>query len=81
MLKVKNKDLFKDKFVIPNVSKCKILGTTICQKNYNRDMKEHDGYASANILVRRISKCSTAVKCYLFKTYCSNLIILCSLVV
>ena len=27
----------------------------------------------ANMLLRHFSKCSIPVKCYLFKTYCSNL--------
>ena len=30
-------------------------------------------YANANLLLRKLSKCSVNVKCYLFKTYCSNL--------
>ena len=30
-------------------------------------------YANVNMLLRRFSKCSTPVKCYLFKTYCYNL--------
>ena len=30
-------------------------------------------YANVNMLLRRFSKCSTPVKCYLFKTYCSKL--------
>ena len=30
-------------------------------------------YANANLLFRKFSKCSVNVKCYLFKTYCSNL--------
>ena len=30
-------------------------------------------YANVNMLLRRFSKYSTHVKCYLFKTYCSNL--------
>ena len=30
-------------------------------------------YANANVLLRKFSKCSINVKCYLFKTYCSNL--------
>ena len=29
-------------------------------------------YANVNMLLRRLSKCSTPVKCYLFQTYCSN---------
>ena len=30
-------------------------------------------YSNANILLRRVSKCSIDVKCHLFKMYCSNL--------
>ena len=30
-------------------------------------------YANVHMLLRRFSKCSTPVKCYLFKSYCSNL--------
>ena len=30
-------------------------------------------YANANMLLRRFSKCSIPVKCYVFKTYCTNL--------
>ena len=30
-------------------------------------------YANANLLLRKFSKCSVGVKCYLFKTFCSNL--------
>ena len=30
-------------------------------------------YANTNLLLRKFSKCSVDVKCYLFKTYCSNL--------
>ena len=30
-------------------------------------------YFNANILLRRFSKCSIDVKCYLFKMHCSNL--------
>ena len=30
-------------------------------------------YSNANILLRRFSKCSIDVKCYLLKMYCSNL--------
>ena len=30
-------------------------------------------YANANLLLRKFSKCSVNVKCYLFKTYCSIL--------
>ena len=30
-------------------------------------------YANVNILLGKFSKCSVDVKCFLFKTYCSNL--------
>ena len=30
-------------------------------------------YANVNLLLRNIFKCSVGVKCFLFKTYCSNL--------
>ena len=30
-------------------------------------------YANVNMLLRQFRKCSTPVKYYLFKTYCSNL--------
>ena len=54
-----------DDLLIPNVSECKYLGTIIkCQKNcdldINRQMKNL--YANINMLLRRLSKCSTPVK-------------------
>ena len=30
-------------------------------------------YANANLLLRKFSKCSVEMKCFLFKTYCSNI--------
>ena len=30
-------------------------------------------YANVNLLLRKFSKCSVGVKCFLFKTYCFNL--------
>ena len=64
-----------DNLLIPNVSECKHLGTIICQKNCDLDIKRQmrKFYANVNMLLRRFSKCSTPVKCHLFKTYCSNL--------
>ena len=52
-----------------------ILVPLLCQKNYDLDIKRQmrKNYANVNMLLRRFSKCSTHVKCYLFKTYCSNL--------
>ena len=67
--------LYMDDLLIPNVSECKYLGTIICQKNCDLDIKKQmkKFYANINMLLRRFCKCSTSVKCYLFKTYCSNL--------
>ena len=67
--------LYMDDLLIPNFSECKYLGTIICQKNCDLDIKRQmrKFYANANMLLRRFSKCSTPVKCYLFKSYCSNL--------
>ena len=52
-----------------------ILGTTISIKNSDLDLKRQmrKMYANANLLLRKFSRCSVNVKCYLFKTYCSNL--------
>ena len=54
--------------------KCRYLGTTICIKNSDLDLKRQmrKMYVNANVLLRKLSKCSINVKCYLFKTYCSN---------
>ena len=67
--------MYMDYLLIPNVSECKYLGTIICQKNCDLNIKRQmrNFYANLNMLLRRFSKCSTPVKCYLFKTYCSNL--------
>ena len=64
-----------DDLLISNVSECKYLGTIIYQKNCDLDTKRQMRrlHANVNMLFRRFSKCSTSVKCYLFKTYCSNL--------
>ena len=52
-----------------------ILVPLLCQKNCDIDIKRQmrKFYAKVNLLLRRFSKCSTPVKCYLYKTYCSNL--------
>ena len=53
-----------DNLLIPNVSECNYLGTIICQKNCDLDIKRQmrKFYANANMLLRRFSKCSTRVK-------------------
>ena len=64
-----------DNLLIPYVSECKYLGIIICQKNCDLDIKRQMRklYANVNMLLRRFSICSTPVKCYLFKIYCSTL--------
>ena len=61
--------------VIPLVSQCRYLGITISEKNCDQDINRQmrTFYSNANILLRRFSKRSIDVKCYLFKMYCSNL--------
>ena len=60
---------------IPTVESCRYLGITISTKNSDLDLKRQMRkiYANTNLLLRKFSKCSVDVKCYLFKTYCSNL--------
>ena len=60
---------------IPLVSQCRYLGSTISEKNCDHDISRQmrKFYSNPNILLRRFSKCSIDVKCYLFKMYCSNL--------
>ena len=41
---------------------------TLCFKRPMRKI-----HVNANLLLRKFSRCSVEVKCYLFKTYCSNL--------
>ena len=59
----------------PVIDYSRYLGTTISIKNIDLDLKRQmrKMYANANVLLRKFSKCSINVKCYLFKTYCSNL--------
>ena len=56
------------------MEQCRYLGTTISIKNSDLDLKRQmkKMYAKANLLLRKFSKCSVSVKCYLFKSYCSN---------
>ena len=74
-VKISRPQLYLDTLVIPHVSDCKYLGIIVCQMNCDGDLKRRmkKNYANANMLLRRFSKCSIPVKCYLFKTYCSNL--------
>ena len=61
-------------FVIPHVFECKYLGIIVCQKNCDRDREKM--YANSNTLLRRFSKCSIPVKCYLFKSIAQIYIVL-----
>ena len=68
-VKINRPQLYLDTLVIPHVSECKYLSVIVCQKNCDRDLKRQkkNFFANANMLLRRFSKCSIAVKCYLFK--------------
>ena len=57
------------------IEQCRYFGTTISIKNSDLDLKRQmkKMYANDNLLLRTFSKCSVNIKCYLFKTYCSNL--------
>ena len=57
------------------VESCRYLGITISTKNSDLDLKRQMRkiYANTNLLLIKFSKCSVDVKCYLIKTYCSNL--------
>ena len=61
---------------IPTVDQCRYLGITISTNNSDVDLKKQIRklYANVNLLLRKFSKCSVDVKCFLFNTtYCSNL--------
>ena len=76
-LKISSVTFFLDQLKIPLVEQYRYLGTTISIKNSDLDLKfkrqMRKMYANANLLLRKFSKCSGNVKCYLFKTYCSIL--------
>ena len=66
---------FLNSLKIPIVESCRYLGINISTKNSDLDLKRQMTkiYANTNPLLRKFSKCSVDVKCYLFKAYCSNL--------
>ena len=74
-LKVSAPSFYLDQITIPTVKQCRYLGITISTQNSDIDLKRpmRKLYANINLLLRKFSKCSVGVKCYLFKTYCSNL--------
>ena len=74
-LKVSSQSFYLDQMKIPTVDQCRYLGITIFTNNSDVDLKRQMRklYANVNLLLRKFSKCSVDVKCFLFKTYCSNL--------
>jgi len=74
-IKFESPSFYLDKLKIPIVNHCKYLGIIVCEKNCDLDLKRQMRklYANTNLLLRKFSKCSVYVKCYLFKAYCSNL--------
>ena len=57
------------------VTHCKYLGVIVSEHNSDNDLKRQikKFYANANMLIRKFSKCSVNIKCYLLKTYCSTM--------
>ena len=74
-LKVSAPSFYLDQMKIPTVKQCRYLGISISTLNSDIDLKRQMRklYANVNLLLRKFSKCSVGVKCFLFKTYCSNL--------
>ena len=74
-LKVSSQSFYQDQMKIPTVHQCRYLGITISTNNSDVHLKRQMRklYANVNLLLRKFSKCSVDVKCFLFKTYCSNL--------
>ena len=71
-LEVSSPSFYLDQMKIPTVDQCRYLGiTTSSDVDLKRQMRKL--YANVNLLLRKFSKCSVDVKCFLFKTYCSNL--------
>ena len=74
-IKVSSSSFYLDHLKIPTVDQCRYLGITISTNNSDVDLKRQMRklYANVNLLLRKSSKCSVDVKCFLFITYCSNL--------
>ena len=70
-----NPDLYLDSTKLEFVDHYKYLGTQVeansCAMDIKRQLKKF--YTNVNRLIRVFNKCSTPVKCYLFRTYCSYL--------
>ena len=60
---------------IPTVNQSKYLGIIISENYCAPNLKRQTCklYANVNMLIRKFSRCSPDVKCFLFKSYFSNL--------
>ena len=60
---------------LPLVNQSKYLGIIISENNCVPDLKRQmcKLYANVNMIIRKFSRCSPDVKCFLFKSYCPNL--------
>ena len=67
--------VYLNKLEISRVDQCKYLDIMISTKNCTIDMKRQmtKFYSKINILSRIFSKCSSDVKCMVFKSFCSNI--------
>ena len=54
---------------IPIVTHCKYLGVIVSEHNSDNDLKRQlrKFYGNANMLIRKFSKCSVNIKCYLLR--------------
>ena len=68
-LKISSPTFFLDQSKITLVEQCRYLGTTTSIKNSDLGLKRQmrKMYANANLLLRKFSKCSVNVKCYLLR--------------
>ena len=60
---------------IPIITHCKYLDVIVSEHSSDNDLKRQmrKFYSNANMLIRKFTKCSVNIKCYLFKTYCSTI--------
>ena len=74
-LKVSAPSFYLDQIKILTVKQCIYFGITISTQNSDTDVKRQMRklYAKVNLLLKKFSKCFVDVKCFLFKTYGSNL--------
>ena len=69
-LKVSSSSFYLDQMKIPTVDQCRYLDITISTNNSDVNLKRQMRklYTNVNLLLRKCSKCSVDVKCFLFKT-------------